>query len=684
MRLIYYTPVFIFVGVLTYYFGMFLGADIMDPISYGIFWMLYIITLLAVGSIMGNFIMIKSLNNKTGEPGLKGYRGKKGKEGKMGKCRFTEFDGVNACKDQLCFKKFKDTIEVEYNNLLGKTLKKKVDPPHEMKNMYMLEMIKRFCLCKEFRELANRRGPQAVTDYIATILKSWIRLLYDADPTNDKRHVRKFIEKHGGEKEWDAFTTSETNPWHEIKKYDVFYWGLEKEFHPKSVHYCKPKEGMQSDLKIDMIKSNQYIRVDQSGAHGGMGLYYPTNMGFNESPGKGKYMPLGLIYGNYGERHNQTIIGDYGDKGKYVKINRASYGPQTTGVMVKGPPNYVRPARQYQPVSKRGWVKPLDFKVGNEQFRCLGYTHAGRTLNNFNKPISNVSYPVACINEKALESVREHPQFKWSSNEPGFRNDPKGKEPFLNLRKTGPKYQPQKRITYQQKIATYNNNYNLVGLYSGPRDGAEATKYNRKIRQKKLYNIKPNYIVHEDFDKFTSEQENDKGLGYGWHKNTERKTGKSIFAFLGLVQESQLIHQSGARVFVHHSGLNETNSYFVRDYYKGSHIPDKYLSVESGNIIKPIPKYTMFTKKAFWKIVPTKGLRNSYYLKSQENGTYLYAEKGKNGEIKFKTDILPGDPATLNPDSKQAKRFIFEELGKPNFTKKIVTRENDGNNPESE
>ncbi len=205
-------------------FGLMLSSKIQNVTIYLLFWFMYIVTLLTVVTIIISIVFYSILSKKKGPRGKKGERGDQGELGETGLC------DIN-CRSKICTNKIMDMIRDEVNNLAGNP-----DPDIKIKNLYIRERAKQICNSDEFKEFAPHRGANDLIAHLKNIWKEWIGLIYRAGGS-------RYFESIGAENEWEWV---KDNPFDEIKKYDIFYWGLGKEYRPHINRKCTPADDFEA------------------------------------------------------------------------------------------------------------------------------------------------------------------------------------------------------------------------------------------------------------------------------------------------------------------------------------------------------------------------------------------------------------------------------------------------------
>jgi len=197
--------------------GLEISKGIEETVIAILFWFLYLITIITFINIIvvGNYYW--TMRNKKGQPGLPGKQGDRGQQGEAGKCNAD-------CRDQYC-----------YNYLLGadgiipktlQTLNQGVNV--DLNNIYIKSKVAQMCGSDEFKQLAPYNGPNNLVRYLGSIWEIWIKLIYNAGG-------KLYFQTIGAE---DQFDWVKETPFDEIRKYDVFYWGMGMQYRPKLVERC--------------------------------------------------------------------------------------------------------------------------------------------------------------------------------------------------------------------------------------------------------------------------------------------------------------------------------------------------------------------------------------------------------------------------------------------------------------
>jgi hypothetical protein len=181
-----------------------------------IFWLLYSITIFTIMNIIISSYFYFALKDKKGPVGQRGDTGDIGKEGEAGLCALD-------CRNNICREKITKDIIDQINREAGNP-----DPPIKLNNIYIKQRIKQMCNSKEYNEYSPYRGPNDLIKYLSDTWRTWVSNIYKAGG-------RQYFESVGAENEWKWV---KDNPFNEIKKYDIFYWGMGKGYRPEIHSKC--------------------------------------------------------------------------------------------------------------------------------------------------------------------------------------------------------------------------------------------------------------------------------------------------------------------------------------------------------------------------------------------------------------------------------------------------------------
>jgi len=219
---------FLVIGImLVYIVGTIMSKEIENPVMYFLFWFMYLITIITFITVIMSTVFYLTIKDKEGPQGPRGDRGDNGDKGESGICE-------EGCRNRICTKKVMEAINEEINKVAGYPA-----PEIRVKNMYIKERVKQMCNSKEFKQLTPFRGPNDLIAYLKKIWTDWTGLIYRAGG-------RRYFESLGAENE---FEWVKDNPFDEIKKYDVFYWGMGKTYRPEIIKKCEKAQGRTNNIQ---------------------------------------------------------------------------------------------------------------------------------------------------------------------------------------------------------------------------------------------------------------------------------------------------------------------------------------------------------------------------------------------------------------------------------------------------
>lgn len=280
--------------------GINLSKNITSKIEFLLFWLLYIISVLSIISLILTAIFFIQLKDKKGPRGERGLQGDIGDKGDTGKCE-------SGCRNSICTMNIQKNITKYINELADNP-----EPPIEIKNIYIKEKIKQICTSKDYEYAAGMKGPKALNEYIENIWKTWIELIY-------KEGGRMYFESIGGENEWEW---SENNPYNEIKKYDMFYWGLGYHYRPQIKDRCIRTSELET--KSPKSQSEGYPENINDNVYKGSGWQFYSKKPTKYSVLNYLYLlPQGFLKHKISEKKMKAVTVDENKSNSYTirKIN---------------------------------------------------------------------------------------------------------------------------------------------------------------------------------------------------------------------------------------------------------------------------------------------------------------------------------------------------------------------------
>lgn len=217
MKLVLIVVIITIVLFLIIYTGLYLSYYITDNTEYLLFWLMYLLSVITLCNIGGGIYYYTTLKNKTGPRGPRGIKGEDGDAGNTGKCDVS-------CRNNVCQLSIQkhiidtiNTLERGYGDLGNLTIET------DLRNPYIKEKIKAICNSEEYQQMAPIKGIEALNTYLTSIWTDITTRLYNSGGVNYFRTI-------GAEYDWDWL---DENPWDEFKKYDIYYWGMGKEYRPR-------------------------------------------------------------------------------------------------------------------------------------------------------------------------------------------------------------------------------------------------------------------------------------------------------------------------------------------------------------------------------------------------------------------------------------------------------------------
>lgn len=607
--LVFYIMAFIILLMGIIFIGLNISSKIDNPIIYVFFWLLYIISLFTVGNIISTFVFYDVLRKKRGPPGPRGPTGEKGVRGEAGLCDVT-------CRNNICYTKILENVTEYLNELNGK-----LDPPIVIKNSYIKEKMKQMCHSDEFKQVAPMKGPNNLIAYLTEIWKIWIKSIYDAG-----NQTTTYFESVGAETEWEWVSD---NPFDDIKKYDVYYWGLSREYRPSKIEICTNPEDNSNlpgsdEPPIQLLESNTYKHSwwdKGSGAHKDLKTLRPLKMAQDNEI----YYPMGYVGISKGA----------------FKVDAADVEHKTMLVTgnVKGP-------RDWQWIyNDRGTGANTDVTfwrpIPEEGYTCLGdITHIGRK-----KPPIRTKAPIRCVPSKCVQKINnKNTDFKLLWNDKGSRGTHSASV-FSYHRGTD-------RTEEQDDADLEKSGYNLMRTIKGypkKNDDLLRTKYKGKsTHSTSWYKIKPQCYTKVRTPQRKISKIVDK-IGLGWHGSPQREAKYSVFTYLDLVPESIITSgQTDRKYYITHTGKPNPNSYLIRKYDTGTGKHTKCLGV-SGSL--KIKEYDCNPNdaKLEWKVEFDGNNTTKFRMKSAKNNKYLHhgATPNRRGQPIEKQSSEKDDKYTL-------------------------------------
>jgi len=337
--------------------GINLSAEIEDTIMYFLFWFMYLITIATFVNIALSAYYYMVMKDKTGPRGPRGERGDKGDSGKVGQC------GVS-CRNSVCETSLRDHII----GILAAEEKKAGSlqdiGPNDLQNVYLKEKVKSMCQSPEFQQLSAIKGPVNLVNYLKTIWTDIVKRLYQSGGMT-------YFQTIGAENDWDWL---DDNPWNEFKKYDVYYWGMGKDYRPIITDKCDAGAVPKPDNKKYPAVDNA-MTTKKAKTGGSESVFRPPS---KRDP---KYSILSYISVPSGKQ--EGVAGDGLNPAVFAFNKANNSGVRMYNAFTYKPGKQVLDKYNTGADSKRARVvKPMSYLISSQvnPAACVGMNKAGATF----------------------------------------------------------------------------------------------------------------------------------------------------------------------------------------------------------------------------------------------------------------------------------------------------------------
>jgi len=495
--------------------GIEIGKDIEEFVIYLLFWMLYIVTIATFINIILVVNYYLSMKDKSGPPGLKGPSGDRGDKGNVGLCDPT-------CRDNICEKKILDMISKKLKEggihgdiEIDEKTKHPSDPNIRFNNIYIKSKIRQMCGSDEFKQLSPYNGPKNLTNYLVDIWKIWFDKLLESGGL-------QYFENVAAETEFEWL---KENPFQEIKQYDVFYWGMGKQYRPQIIDRCYDSINGDTPSNID---TSIIVRASTTDVYDFLGDSRNSEASQFVSFWRAKqYSDKGAVY---------YPVGDLavGPKYKSVNIERTIgtisvgtiEGPNRSTILVSG-----------------DVVGPIDYDLiwTNNKFWLwrpiapLKYISLGDVVTfSSNHPMINNSAPIRCVPYDMTIRINPNGNIFWNSYSPNiFTNNTD-----TNTIATILGFVPDNGIYVDSGLETNTNNcYNMFRTIIG----MDATNIPESDINGGFY-----YLDSSKYDseyKIGSVNDSKNKVGKGYLTFPRKDSKYSVLSYLNLKINPILIHK---------------------------------------------------------------------------------------------------------------------------------------------
>ena len=565
---IYWIFITLFLFCIYILFGLHLTAGIDSTYQIILTWIVYTILWITALNIFTIGYFWSVIMKKTGPYGIRGPIGDMGIRGMDGACNLD-------ISKLYSMKILNDYINNLYKEKTNKELLNQETQTFPCR--YLNEKIQSLAGSRQYNvilaDLSNdNKSVDNITNYLKRIWKIWFDLIYNATTVPGIW----FTDEYGDEAAGDDYDWVGTNPFDEIKKYDVYYWGITRDFRPLKAELCRadanrgnskfPKHNLPQNTDVQV----QRLKVIQTNDYSFIGntFTYDDNQDGSwwtpktQTSGGETYYPVGDIFvigDNEPKKTGNTIVGDV-DSGPSL-----TNGPDMKTILVAGdvvdPIDYKsssglythQQVKLFSPVCPDGYTALGDASTSNV---------VGQKKNTFK------CLPTECVEEIApgpkYEEVESPNQwnrynkwFNWGKFLPGYSYTWYNSVNILNTGDNEP---------------TYKNGYNL--MRGSETNGTDDTKYgNPWYRIKKSCMVKTPNREFAPLPKIPAPgikdvEDINADLGIGWYGHPYKLDPKySIFSFLNLVPEGMIVNQgTGNRFYIVHTEGLDINLFNILTY----------------------------------------------------------------------------------------------------------------------
>jgi len=581
--IIFAIGIIIMIGV-----GLEISKGIEETVIAILFWFLYLITIITFINIIVVGKYYWTMRNKTGPPGTPGQQGEQGDKGEAGKCNAD-------CRDQYC-----------YNYLLGSDgiIPKKLQTLNQgiyvdLNNIYIKSKVAQMCGSDEFKQLAPYNGPNNLVHYLGSIWEIWIELIYNAGG-------KLYFETIGAE---DQFDWIKATPFDEIRKYDVFYWGMGMQYRPKLLERCyasddgdTPNPG-SSGYVIRIAKTDLYDGITNdagSRAFNNVSIWRAKQFTYQGSV----FYPIGDVL--MGPSRN----GDLTSSNKHIgaiTYPHPQSGPLRETIIVsgdvKGPINY-EPLWSNQANGNQFWVwRPI---------APAGYMATGDVITtSADPPLTGNQAPIRCIPAPLAIKLPANGNVLWSSL---------GSQEAINFNMLG--FIPN---SGGYTVAEDGNAYNLFRGVVGTGTSIPESDINASF-----YYIDPTkYDTTFQLGRQTSRPDSSPDsnkVGKGYIPSAQKDAKYSVLAYLQLKNQPTLTHnKTTIKIF----GQIIDNAIGNTFTLSPASTPKSGIKcfVVSNNVVSQII-YNSEDESQYFSIVMTGNIKNECRVIHKNTGKYLKYKLG--------------------------------------------------------
>lgn len=656
-------PILLILGLFGVMIFIFIGLNLSDTIEnstqYVLFWVVYTLVTMSVLNMFLLSYFWSVIRKKTGPIGIRGPKGDAGNRGSLGKCSMNSSNAIcmleiTKMMNELFQKEEKDKIDnkrldIDYKedddiNETKKKIKSIITKDNLLINGFMRRKLATICKSIQFDVLnevlvGEGKGPRYLIDYLKGIFKEWFYLIYN-------QNQKWFLDSDGTIRyDWKS-----DNPFNEIKKYDIYYWGDTRRFRPLINNICQ--SGIQenntlpsshNNSRLQILKTNDYKEVYndlESGSTNALKVFRPNIHKYNDT----EYHPLGdvAVAGNLKDRkklgikeNSMTRIGDL----EYDKSSETNNGPDKETILITGDvadpvgyelmwrdqkdstswmnslrkgasaltstsfdDNSYGPGRLWKPIAPQGYTC-----LGDVATQYYPPDHPNRSQYlKYNKDVNIKCLPSDCVEPVDEQEIINNERLIWNVN----------RDNNSDVVFNGSVY-----TLGENEEATSGNNYNLFRTS----DFSYIDRKGNTISKKgdTYYKIKKSCLSgsRQKTKEVETQFEN---IGIGWYGTPANSDPKySIFHFMGLVPEGVIENSyTYNKYYIVHYGGVELNCYNIHTFNDATSKYDKAYEIDPDNGDVYSRKIKKNYKKQQWRI---KKQDDKYYLESVYNQRILAA-----------------------------------------------------------
>jgi hypothetical protein len=562
-------------------FGLYVTEGITKLSTLIFTWVIYTCLWLTFVNVFMLGYFWSTIRKKRGPTGVRGPEGEDGTQGIDGSCSITSAQAV-------LLQQLTAYIDNLYREKTGKSILNQ--ELQKFPCTYLNNKIKTQAGSRQYSvivaTLSNQNKPVIdIINYVKSIWKVWFDLIYNANP--------KWFEDEYADED---YSWTGANPFTEIKKYDIFYWGITRSFRPLKAEICRSNPNYESSklpikpqARLKVIQSNDYMKITDDYKTGGN----PDASWWRAKSveiGEETYYPVGDIITAGGRRqvywnlrkNGPTIVGD-------MQFETDTIGPDIRSILVSGD---VKDPIKYDP----RWIGGRN-RITTARPVCPdGYVSMGDVINYSTGGGNDnpANYPIKCVPADCVENN--------------------------NKRDTG----ADTRVWTQRMGINVLNHFNW-GKYDA--NGDNGYNMFRSYYGGPYYRLKEKCLVPQS-PPATKEPESEFAeLGVGWFGHPYKLDPRySIFTFLNLVPEGMIVHKTtGRRFYIIHYGGEDVNVYNVLEYSATTDKFDNGLQVSSNANnakVEPRPLSRRDERQQWYIVLQTD--KRFLKLKSLFSNRYLY------------------------------------------------------------